>query len=565
MAMVDNCIILKINSNMKNNIFLFMLILFVVACTPMDDKYKQFVDDGPIVYISKLNDEAVKVTGERNRINMSWPKQEDPRGKKAIVYWANKTEKFECEVNPALETSFFISPLNEGSYIFEVIITDNDGNSSIPISLAGYAYGSIYESYLMNRRVTSSSLPDAEDRKVTSAEVVDMTMVATDFKWLDRNKKEFVASIPATEMTGTLENCRSLSFMYRTLYSPEGGVDIFYAPWEYYTENTNPKDVSFDFNTKTVTFPIPDDGNWTAYEMNWTDKATGEAHSLRITEHETVIPYYNGREFTFEAVFSINNQQFLSATELVNTASYSDLDRTEWYAAPETDLDGNPLPDVNYGDNPGTATAATGTLIKNKLKSPYLSHLLPWNNSAGPTSATADGNNNPSAHFDESSMTYLSMVKGIGEDATSGVAHVNGGVIITEANEKPWFIIRLHPSQPQKFNYFRMRYRENGSNGSGLKPQGVTFFGSNDDSCITDESKWTKINPTVIVPPGSTAATTQPPAANMGTFAPGANIDSGNVMLPVISEYKYVKMQYDRWETGSNTMQIAEFWLGLYD
>jgi len=159
------------------------------------------------------------------------------------------------------------------------------------------------------------------------------------------------------------------------------------------------------------------------------------------------------------------------------------------------------------------------------------------------------------------------MVKGVGTDATSSntTAHVNGGVIITAVGEKPWFIIRLDENTPQRFNYFRMRYRENGSNGAGLKPQGVTFFGSNDDACITDNSKWTQINSEVIIPPGSTANSTQPAAANMGIFAPGANLESGNVMLPRICEYRYIKMQYDRWDVASNTMQIAEFYLGLYD
>jgi len=559
---------------MKNNIILFMLMFFIAACTPMDDKYKQFVDDGPIVYLSKLDVNAVKVIGERNRVNIQWPKQEDPRGKKAIIYWANKTENREIEINPAQETSFFISPLNEGSYIFDIFLTDNDGNSSIPISLTGNSYGAIYESYLINRRVTASNL-SGNDRVVTCAEVVDTTMIGVEFKWLDGNKTGASGYISATELTGTLEDCQTLSFMYRTHYSPEGGVDVFSAPWEYYTENANPADVSFDFASKTFTFPIPDDANWLSYEMSWVDKVTGDTHSQTITDAETIISNYNGREFTYYAVFSIDDQQFVTTSDLLKTAVYTDLDRTNWYAAPETDLDGNPLPNVDYGTAPTAPThsATSVTTLTNKLKSPYLSHLLPFATGAGqPSSSSGDAVNCPTAHFDDNSMTYLSLVKGIGTEAlvitpepTSNYFHINGGVIITTPGEKPWFIIRLDETQPQKFNYFRMRYRENGSNGSGLKPQGVTFFGSNDDICITDDSKWTKLNPSIIIPPGSTGASTQPAAANMGIYYPGANLESGNVMLPATFEYRYIKVQYDRWESGSNTMQIAEFWLGLYD
>jgi hypothetical protein len=156
------------------------------------------------------------------------------------------------------------------------------------------------------------------------------------------------------------------------------------------------------------------------------------------------------------------------------------------------------------------------------------------------------------------------MVKGIGTDATSGDPHANGGVTITEPNEKPWFIVRLDPDTPQEFNYFRIRYRENGSPAASLKPQGLTFFGSNEDDCITDESKWTQINAEPIVPPGSTADTNVPTGTPQGVFAPVPNIESGNVPLPELCTYKYIKVRYDLWAQTSNSMQIADFKLGYY-
>ena len=281
------------------------------------------------------------------------------------------------------------------------------------------------------------------------------------------------------------------------------------------------------------------------------------------------------------------------------------LDRTKWYAAPETDLSDNPIARVNSvsavshsgtkpkpsDNNFNPETTPWKTIITNKKKSPYLSHFLPSaatpaDNASNrpnpvipeaPTTASGDHTNNPSAHFDNNSMTYLSMVKGIALDATwdanyfsnADFFHANGGVTISAIGEKPWFIIRLDATTPQKFNYFRMRYRENGSNGSGLKPQGVTFFGSNDDACITDNTKWTRINDNIIVPPGSLDNSTQPAAANLDldgkTYTFGANLETGNARLGKMCEYKYIKMQYDRWAIGSNTMQIAEFWLGLLE
>jgi hypothetical protein len=262
----------------------------------MDDKYKDFIKDGPIVYLSKLDEKSIIVIGERGRVNFQWPALTDPRGKKAIIYWANKSEKFEAGFNPASPTSIFVSPLNEGSYIFEIFITDNEGNSSIPISTSGYSYGRLYESYLINRKITSSALTD-DSRTVTCPEMADATMIGMEFEWVDADKTSFSGFIAASELTGTLEDCQTLSFKFRAHYSPEGGVDIFYAPWENYVENVKSADVSFNFSTMTATFPVPDDGNWIGYEMSWTDKTTGEVHSRTVTESSITIPDYNGREF----------------------------------------------------------------------------------------------------------------------------------------------------------------------------------------------------------------------------------------------------------------------------
>jgi hypothetical protein len=559
---------------MKKNIIFIMLVL-LAACSPMNDKYKDFIKDGPIVYLSKLNTDEVKVTGNRERIHFQWPALTDPRGKKVIISWANKTEKLETEFDPSVPTSIYVGPLREGSYIFEINIIDNEGNSSIPVFVTGYSYGLFYESYLINRKILSSALVE-KGRTVTCPAAIDSTMTGMVFEWMDATQTIYTGFIPSSDTIGTLAGCNSLSFRYHTEYSPEKGEDLFYAPWQYYLENALPNNISFDYNTKKVVFPKPNDGYWTGYEIQWIDRVTGEEKSYNLAGNEGVIPDYNGRSFTYYTLFNIDEEKQLSSSgNAFLTATYVDLKRTNWYAASETDLDNNPILNVNFGSAPAGITAGPTAVstINNKKKSAYLSHLLPYANATLSTTS-GDGVNCPSAHFDNNSMTYLSMVKGIGIDATNNNSpdplpstwyHVNGGVTITAENDKPWFIIRLDQTQPQKFNYFRMRYRENGSNGSGLKPQGITLFGSNDDSCITDATKWTKINTEVIVPPGSTTASTQPPAANMGIFASGANLESGNVMLPSIVTYRYVKVQYDKWEVGSNTIQVAEFWLGLYD
>ena len=325
--------------------------------------------------------------------------------------------------------------------------------------------------------------------------------------------------------------------------------------------------ISFPMEGGKAGFSITSNTKWTLSCDDWltSNYTSGEGNcTVEISAEPNT-----GKERLFGSV-SVTTEKGLVKTLGVTQdrmVLYNDLDRTNWYIAPETDLDGNPLEKVSDAPQPTTATAATGTTIHlTKNKSPYLSHFLPWFTNAGLTATANEGYSSTSAAIDNNSMTSMFMVKGIGSNATTSPSdnvHLIGGVVISAVYDKPWFIIRLDEHQPQKFDYFRMRYRENGGNAATVKPQGVTFFGSNDDSCITDASKWTQINEQVIVPPGSLVASTPPSV--MGIFAPGANLESGNVMLPVTCEYKYIKVQYDRWDASGNTVYIAEFWLGLSD
>ena len=66
------------------------VLILLNACSPMDYKYKEFTEDGPITYLAKLNVAEVKVIGERNRVRFILPKLADPRTTQAIVYWSTR-------------------------------------------------------------------------------------------------------------------------------------------------------------------------------------------------------------------------------------------------------------------------------------------------------------------------------------------------------------------------------------------------------------------------------------------------------------------------------------------
>jgi hypothetical protein len=526
--------------------------VFAGACTSIDDNYKDFVEDGPIVYLTKLNVEDITIIGERYRVNITLPPLYDLRAKKVLVYWANKTQHTEQPVNTGGETSFVIESLTEGTYIFEFILIDDNGNKSLTTPVTAEVYGDVYEGYLMNRAIT-----DYKKDTLTFAEVKEPTMLHTIIEWSENGvEKQAIRDTLNTRLI--LQDFNPSSFRYRTAYQP-GKIDTFYSPYSYMLVNPKEEDIVYDRTTRHFTFPdMSNDDHWIGFEMKWTDRHSLQLVSFRIEERRNSfdVPEYESAEFTYTALFKYSefNKKLGVTQELIipatpenkQTSVRAFLDRTNWYVPLETEK-GTGRELNNVMDGSWTAAAAA---ISAKNKSPYLSQKLPWS-----SSSANDGLNSARAHIDGNTQTYLSMVKGPGTSFESDdkTTHTNGGVSSQDADfgNEIYFIIDL--GKEEEFDYFNILYRINGSAGAGLRPQGLILFGSNDPNCITDQTKWTQITER-ITPPKCTIAT----VANNATHADNT---TGNYQIP-FSKYRYVKCRYTDWQTGSNTIQITEFYLG---
>jgi hypothetical protein len=525
---------------MKRKIYIFILLpILLYSCTPMDYKYSGFTDDGPITYIAKLKESEVKVIGERNRVHIIIPKQSDPRGTKIEIYWSNKREHHVETFDPSKETDFYINDLVEASYIFEITVLDNAGNSSIPVAVSATVYGNIWESYMPNRIITRNEKEGDGSRKISYEINRDNRLIGSDFEW-KQDGASFTVQVDSSQTTGYLTDFKASSFRYRTRYIPEeGGEDVFYSPWEYYLENVNLPEEAFNKATTTFTLPTPNDGNWIGYEFLWADRISGELRSQTTNANTITLENYNALSVNYRTLYRFDDVEISSVERTYSTVRYVDLDRSTWFAAPETRIsDGTPL------NNNSEAQVA------DKNKSPYLSHLLFY------AASGTDGQISPRSHFDNDQNTYLSMVKGYGtglqnnRDKT-GTQHSYGGV--SSNGNDVYFVIDL--GDRETFNYFRIVYRSAQANGN-LKPQMVSFFGSNDPGCITDPDKWEVIEES-IVPPGCNLASNSNDPNNPGRV-------TGNVVLPE-SSYRYLKLRYDAWTDASQSMAITEFYLGLYN
>ena len=527
---------------MKNISYFFITlsILLLYSCSPMDNKYSEFVKDGPITYLSKLKETEIKIIGERNRVHFIWPQQSDPRGTKAEIYWSNKMGRHIETIDPSKETNFYISDLAEGSYIFEIRILDDEGHFSIHVSMTATVYGTLWESYLANRNIMEN-VQEGDDRKITYRENVDKTILGTEFEWKQDGITHTIY-IDSAQVTGYLGNFKASSFRYRTKYIPEeGGIDVFYSSWQYFVDNITKADIDagFDKLTNTYTLPTLNDGNWAGYEFRWTDITTGEARNHSVTGSVATLTGYNALAVNIITLFVFDDVPISTMPIEYGTVRYMDLDRSDWYIAPETRVaDGS---EIRMGEN--NADFNTTALIVKKVKSPYISHWIP-----GGSNGSADANNVPGALYDGNNETFLSICKGPGPGATT--AHSVGGVGPLRAGEEIYVILDLGSRQP--FNYFRLVYRP-GQSSQTLKPQKISFYGSNDADPLS--ATWHEIQKE-IAPPGSGDPSNNANLNHIGRI-------SGNVILPE-SNYRYIKMTYDEWTDSSNSMQLSELYLGYY-
>lgn len=209
-------------------VLIFLFIGTLVSCDGMDATYKEFNENGPIVYIGKVD--SLKSYAGRNRVMLEWQKLLDPRAKTAKIFWENKTKSTEVQLTDKTQlTQFVIGDLAEGSYVFEVYTYDNYGNSSIMVEALGMVYGDIYEKLLFNTKVTKAVLKNGV-LTVTFAASLEPTFWGSEITYKDAEgiDKTVVLEAPKTEIK--IDGFTGDHITYRSIYLPEKtAIDYFYS------------------------------------------------------------------------------------------------------------------------------------------------------------------------------------------------------------------------------------------------------------------------------------------------------------------------------------------------
>ena len=228
-----------------------LLLILISSCTKMDAYKAKYMAGGPIAYPGKLD--SVKILSGKNRVMVTGLFTSDPKIVKYRVFWNSRQDSIEVMVKrtAGIDTASVIIPaLPEGLMSFEIRTYDVEGNTSIPVFVAGNVYGDLYQATLVNRNVANAGLATNGAAVIYWADVVsDTTMKSIEIKY-SNNLNVIVDTIVAAQSAGLvtyLPNYQQGSFFsYRAGYLPATkAIDAFYAPYSnsnnlYFVNSGNP-------------------------------------------------------------------------------------------------------------------------------------------------------------------------------------------------------------------------------------------------------------------------------------------------------------------------------------
>lgn len=216
---------------MKKLIFILVNILFIcsiVSCDPMDATYKDFIKDGPIMYLTRLSKDSLVVRNGWERVHISFPIVKDGRSTR-IALALNQTDTFRYDLAKNHRTDILLENMHEGSVIFSAWLEDDELNKSLPTDFTGNIYGAQYQSYLLNRPIVSKTM-NSGNLIIKYSMLLDSLSVASRLTWNQEGVEKTRISFYNKEERDTLYGFTGDTFVMETLYVPdENALDSIWS------------------------------------------------------------------------------------------------------------------------------------------------------------------------------------------------------------------------------------------------------------------------------------------------------------------------------------------------
>lgn len=220
-----------------------MLVIYcavLVACSKMNATYDEFVKDGEVVYIAKVD--SVTAYPGNNRMGLSMLLTSDPRISKVKVYWSaggqtDSTEKEVQRTDNVDTVRFSFNKLAEGTYTFNIYSYDKAGHRSVKNDVIGTVYGERYIAQLVNRAIKSTAYSDVAQMATIKWYGVGADVIGQEILYTDNfgaQQKIYSKNQGPADSTMLPAYKKGNSFQFRTLYKPApNAIDTFYSNYEF--------------------------------------------------------------------------------------------------------------------------------------------------------------------------------------------------------------------------------------------------------------------------------------------------------------------------------------------
>lgn len=218
--------------NLIFSILPIVLLILISGCSEMDETYRHFLDSGKIKYAGKAD--YVEIIPGYNRLSLTWPKSSDPSVTKAKIYWNNRTDSLEVEIDRTQDRiTVPIDNMPEGNHSFEIITFDDEGNSSVVVEITGRSYGPVYQNTLLTRIVESTNWLAENRLSVRFAPVTDTTLVNTEFIYESESDIYDTMIITPDMDSVVIEDFPRGQLKYRSTFKPHpNALDTFNSRYD---------------------------------------------------------------------------------------------------------------------------------------------------------------------------------------------------------------------------------------------------------------------------------------------------------------------------------------------
>lgn len=208
------------------------LILVISSCSKMNDSYKEFLEEGQLIYTGRPD--TVYVHPGNNRLLLSWKAPSDPKAIKARIFWNNRMDSIDVPIDRSNEkdsVEVYFDDLKEGNYLFEIYTYDSKNNPSIKMEVIAKVYGSNYINSLLSRPIDQTEISEST-LNITWGAVPDTTVIGSELIYTDNEGVEKTIFIDEMEASTYIANFTPQTFRHRTLYLPSKiAIDTFYTEY----------------------------------------------------------------------------------------------------------------------------------------------------------------------------------------------------------------------------------------------------------------------------------------------------------------------------------------------